>query len=219
MNNDPNSYWKPEPQPQPAPSAQSQQAPVVPQQSVLTETPQQPQSISVGQSEPTYQPQDPQEQIVPEETPITWTAQEYVHLDRNGLWYVLFVLVALALIAVDIFLLKSWTFSALVIVMAVAIIVYIRRPPRALTYGLSGQQGLYIGERLYHLDDYKSFGLIRDGDHNSILLIPRKRFAPGVSVFFPEEAGERIVDILGQRLPMEEHKLDMIDIIVRKLRL
>jgi hypothetical protein len=38
-------------------------------------------------------------------------------------------------------------------------------------------------------------------------------------VYFPEEAGEKIVDILGQRLPMETLKLDMIDILVRKLRL
>jgi len=51
------------------------------------------------------------------------------------------------------------------------------------------------------------------------MLIPTKRFAPGVSVYFPDDAGEKIVDILGQRLPMEELKLDVIDIVVRKLRL
>lgn len=154
-----------------------------------------------------------------DEQPVTWTAEEYVHLDKGGWWYVLFVLVVLALIAVDIFLLRSWTFSVLVVVMAIAVVVYIRRPPRTLTYGLSPKQGLYVGERLYHFDEFKSFGLIRDGEHFSIMLIPRKRFAPGVSVYFPEDAGERIVDILGQRLPMQELKLDIIDVIVRKLRL
>jgi len=61
--------------------------------------------------------------------------------------------------------------------------------------------------------------LIQDADSNSIMLIPRKRFAPGVSVYFPADAGERIVDILGQRLPMENLKLDVVDVIVRKLRL
>jgi hypothetical protein len=125
----------------------------------------------------------------------------------------------LALIAVDVFLLKSWTFSALVVVMAIAVVIYTRRPPKELTYALSAQQGLYVGERLYHFDEFKSFGLIKDGEHNSIMMIPTKRFSPGVSVYFPEEAGEQIVDILGQRLPMEELKLDVIDIVVRKLRL
>ena len=162
--------------------------------------------------------QAPQEDL-PENPPVTWQAQEYVHLDRSPLWFVIFVVVTLALVAASILLLKSWSFSLLIVVMAVALVVYIRRPPRTLTYALSPAQGLYVGERLYHFDEFKSFGLIQDGGHYSILLIPRKRFSPGVSVFFPDEAGERIVDILGQRLPMETLKLDVVDIIVRKLRL
>jgi hypothetical protein len=155
----------------------------------------------------------------PTDKPVTWTAQEYVHLDKSPLWFILFAVVVLGLVAIDLFFLKSWTFSALVIVMAVAVIIYTRRPPRTLTYALSGGQGLYVGERLYHFDDFKAFGVIKDGDHHSIMLIPTKRFSPGVSVYFPEEVGEQIVDILGQRLPMEDLKLDVIDIVVRKLRL
>lgn len=168
-----------------------------------------------------------EEQGVPEveqqgtaaDQPITWSAQEYIHLDKSPLWFVLFILIVLGLVAVDIFFLKSWTFSALVIVMAVAVIIYTRRPPRTLTYGLSAAQGLYVGEKLYHFDDFKAFGLIQDGEHHSIMLIPTKRFSPGVSVYFPEEVGEQVVDVLGQRLPMENLKLDIIDLVVRKLRL
>ena len=155
----------------------------------------------------------------PDNPPITWSAQEYVHIDKGVGWFVSFALIVLALVAVDVFFLKAYTFSALVIVMAVAIIIYIRRPPRTLTYALSPTQGLYVGERLYHFDEFRAFGLIKDGENHSIMLIPRKRFSPGVSVFFPEEAGERIVDILGQRLPIEELKLDLVDLFVRKLRL
>ena len=173
------------------------------------------QPLEDGPTDPT--PLAPED--TPDNPPVTWTAQEYVHLERSPLWFVAFLFVVLGLIAVDVFLLKSWTFSALVIVMAVALIIYIRRPPRMLTYALSPAQGLYVGERLYHFDEFKSFGLIQDGPHYSVLLIPRKRFAPGVSVYFPDEAGERIVDILGQQLPMENLKLDVVDIIVRKLRL
>ena len=166
-------------------------------------------------------PDEPQEspQDLPENPPITWTAQEYVHSERGVVWFVVFALVVLALVALDIFLLRAYTFSALVIVMAVALIIYIRRPPRDLTYALSPAQGLYVSEKLYTFDEFKAFGIIQDGPHYSIMLIPRKRFSPGVSVFFPDEAGERIVDILGQRLPMENLKLDIVDVIVRKLRL
>lgn len=155
----------------------------------------------------------------PESAPVTWSANEYVHIDKGNWWYIIFGLVVLAFIAIDILLLRSYTFSALVVVMAVAVVIYIRRPPRTLTYALSPKRGLYVGEKLYHFDEFKSFGLIDDDGHHSIMMIPRKRFAPGVSVYFPEEAGEQIVDILGQRLPMQELKLDLIDVLVRKLRL
>lgn len=169
---------------------------------------------------------DQPEQTAPEaptededDAPVHWTAHEYIHLEKNGLWYILFVLVVLGLIAVDIFLLKSYTFSALVIVMAIALVIYTRRPPREIQYALSGHQGLYVGERLYHFGEFKAFGLIKDGEHHSIMLIPTKRFAPGLSVYFPEEAGEEIVDILGARLPMRPLKLDFMDVLIRRLRL
>lgn len=155
---------------------------------------------------------------VVDDAPIQWAAHEYVHLEKGAGWMAIFVVVVAGLIAVDVFLLQSWTFSVLVVVMAVAVVVYIRRPPRDIQYTLSGKQGLYIGERQYHFGEFKAFGLIKDGDHHSLMLIPVKRFAPGVSVYFPEEVGEQIVDIFGARLPMEELKLDAIDLLVRKLR-
>lgn len=225
-----NNYWQPQepdalsaPQPpvvsQPAAAPQPYQAPIQPAAPVAPVP--QPVAPNPVQEEVVPSEQQPQAQQVPPEVPVTWTAQEYVHGEKNTLWYVLFTIVTLGLIAVDIFVIQTflYTFSLLVVVMAVTVIVYSRRPPRALTYTLSSAQGLYVGERLYHLDEFKAFGIIEDQGHHSIMMIPRKRFAMGVSVFFPEEAGEQIVDILGRRLPMENLKLDAIDGIVRKLRL
>lgn len=153
------------------------------------------------------------------EDAVHWSATEYIHEEKSPLWFVLFGIVALALIATDIFVWKSYTFSALVFVMALAVIILSRRPPRTIDYTLSGDQGLYVGEKLYHFSEFKSFGLIDDRGNNSIMLMPVKRLATGVFVYFPEEVGEEIVDILGARLPMEHLKLDIIDIVVRKLRL
>jgi hypothetical protein len=154
-----------------------------------------------------------------QDDPINWTAQEYIHLEKNGLWFAAFAIIVLGIVALDILLLHTWTISLLVVVIAVAIIIYSRRAPRTLHYAISPAQGLYVGERLYRFDEFKAFGMIRDGEHYSIMLLPVKRFAPGVSVYFPEEAGEKIVDVLGKRLPMENLKLDEIDIVTRWLRL
>jgi hypothetical protein len=153
------------------------------------------------------------------EEPVHWSASEYIHEEKNALWFMLFGVIAIALIAADIFLLKSYTFSALVIVMAVAIVIFSKRPPRIVDYTLSGDQGLYIGDDLHHFSEFRAFGFIKDNGHNSIMLIPTKRFSPGISVYFPDDVGEKIVDILGARLPMKPLKLDAIDIAIRKLRL
>ncbi len=202
MNDDKQNYWQSNPEDdQPTPDA--------------------PSSVEVPNEDPspTEQPEPAQPVDTTPDNPVTWTAQEYIHPDKSKWWYVIFWAVVVLFIALDVFLLKIWSFSVLIVVMAVALVVYIRRPPRDNTYTLSQKQGLYIGEKLYHFDEFKAFGLIRDGEHYSIMLIPRKRFSPGVSVYFPDNAGEQIVDILGQRLPMQELKLDMIDLVVRKLRL
>lgn len=164
------------------------------------------------------EPENNTQQSVDDE-PVHWSASEYIAMQKNGLWFVVFAIVVIALVAADIFFIKSYTFSVLVVVMAAALVIYTRRPPRAIDYTLSAEQGLYIGEKLYHFSEFKAFGLISDRGNHSIVLIPIKRFALAVSVYFPEEAGEKIVDILGLRLPMQDVKLDAIDVIVRKLRL
>jgi hypothetical protein len=150
--------------------------------------------------------------------PVRWQATEYIQREKNPLWFVLFGVVILVLMALAIFLIKSVTFAVLVPVMAAALLVYSHRPPRVLDYTLS-RQGLHINDRLYPFNEFKGFGVIQGDDEYSVLLIPTKRFKPGVSVYFPEGAGEAIVDMLAARLPMEELHLDLIDQLIRKLRL
>lgn len=155
----------------------------------------------------------------PEEEVVHWTASEYVQQEKNSVWFIVFAIIVVGLIALDIFLLKSYTFSALIVVMAIALAVLNRRPPGQIDYALSPRQGLYVGEVLHRYDEFRSFGVINDNGNNFIKLIPIKRFSVGVSVYFPTELGEAIVDILGARIPMEDLKLDVVDTVVRKLRL
>ena len=148
---------------------------------------------------------------------VNWEAEEYVQTTKNGGWYVGLILVTLALVALSV-LLKWWTFTALVVLSAVALGIYAVRPPRVLHYSLTSK-GLAEGNRLYDYEDFKSFGVLKDGEHFAIMLTPRKRFSPRVTVYFPEESGEKIVDAFGTRLPMEEVKLDFLDRMVKFLRI
>ncbi len=150
--------------------------------------------------------------------PVHWQASEYINNDKNTKWFVVFGIVVAVLMAVAIFLMQSITFAILIPVMAAALIVYGRRPPRVIDYTLSSQ-GLHVNDHLYPFAEFKSFGVVRDGKEYSAMLVPTKRFQPGVWVYFPEESGEAIVDILGARLPMRELHLDIVDQLVRKLRI
>ncbi len=148
---------------------------------------------------------------------ITWQAQEYVVRNHNAAWYVGLVAVTLGLCALAIFL-KWWTFLILVILSMVAILVSIFRPPRTIQYSLS-QDGLTEGNKLHKYDEFKAFGIMKEDSNFSAVLIPKKRFAIDVKVYFPGGSGEAIVDALGAHLPMEEVKLDFLDKIVNFLRI
>lgn len=150
--------------------------------------------------------------------PIRWQASEYIHREKDHIWFALFILATIALTGVAIFLIKSWSFAVLVPIMAAALFIYTRRPPRILDYTLS-RHGLYINDQLFPFGEFKSFALMHGMDQYSIMLIPTKRFKPAITINFPEEAGEAIVDMLAPRLPMREVQPDVVDRIIRKLHL
>ena len=127
------------------------------------------------------------------------------------------VIVSLLLAAGGV-LMGWWSFVVLVALSTVALWIWSVRPPRVLHYSL-GNKGLSEGNNLYEYDSFKSFGVLKEGEHFAIVLIPRKRFSPSIKVYFPEERGEKIVDAFGMRMPMEEVKLDFPDKIVNFLRI
>ena len=147
---------------------------------------------------------------------VNWDAVEYLQTEKNAGWYVALAIISLGLIALSIWL-QWWTFTALIVFSAIALIIYSIRPPRTLHYSLTSK-GLAEGNRLYSYEDYKSFGILQDGKNYAIMLTPRKRFSPRVTVYFPEKQGEEIVDAFGARLPMEEVRLDFLDRMVKFLR-
>lgn len=155
---------------------------------------------------------------LPEQEPVQWQAVEYLQHTKTPIWYVGFVVVVALLMVAALLLMKSWTFAILIPVMAVALIVYSHRPLRQLNYVLSSK-GLHINEQLHPLGEFKSFGVMQDESLNSLILIPVKRFRPSLTVYFPTEVGERIVDTLGAYIPMQPVHLDAFDKIVRKLRI
>jgi hypothetical protein len=105
-----------------------------------------------------------------------------------------------AFIAFAVFL-KAWSFIVLIIAMVIAVFVFANRPPRTLHFSLT-PRGVAIEDRQHPYKEFRAFGVLQDGPLYSIVLLPRKRFMPQVSMYIDPKDGEKIVDVLGSHLPM-----------------
>lgn len=149
---------------------------------------------------------------------VQWQATEYIQHDRSAKWFVVLALICVALIAVALFLMQSISFAILVPIMAAALVVYVRRPPALIDYTVS-RKGIHINDHLHSYEEFRSFGVLSHDGIHSIVLVPRKRFQLSQTMYFPEEIGEGLVDMLAARLPMNEVKQDAIDHFLARLRL
>ncbi len=147
----------------PAPELPVQATPVAqpvaaPEPAATQALPEQDQGLEqVYQADETAEATDEGEYTGDEEL-VRWQATEHIHREKTAIWYGIFGVVVLVLIALAIFLVKSWTFAVLVPVMAAALIIYARRPPAVLDYTLS-RKGLHVNDRLYEFELFKEFGL------------------------------------------------------------
>ncbi len=148
---------------------------------------------------------------------ITWEAEEYLLRDKTNWWYVGLIAVGLILSGISVWL-QWWSFLVVIILSVIALIIYSLRPPRIIRYSLSNK-GISEGDKLYSYTQFKSFGILQEGNHYAIALTPVKRFSPRMLIYFPASQGEEIVDTFGERLPMTEVKLDFLDKIIKFLRI
>jgi hypothetical protein len=147
---------------------------------------------------------------------LEWSASEYIEHKKTMIWYIVLLLIAAGLLAVAILVLHEYTFAALVIVMTIAIVLWARRPAQEIAYKLQ-PDGVWVGQKFFPFHNFRAFGVVQDSATYSVMLLPVKRFAPGVTIHFPTELGEQIVDVLGSVMPMETIKPDFIDKLSKRL--
>ncbi len=149
---------------------------------------------------------------------IRWQGTEYIHKEHTTSWYIVLTIVTVALMAVAFLFMRSRTFTLLLPVMAATLVIYTRRPPVVNNYTLS-RKGLYIDDKLYAYSQFKSFSVVSHNEVHSVVLVPRKRFQIAQTIYFPEDIGEPLVDLLAARLPMKEGGPDAIDRLLARLHL
>ena len=148
---------------------------------------------------------------------ISWTASEYMQHHRNPSWYVLVLLSILALGATGYVLTEDLITPISIAVLGALLIVVAAKKPRTLTYEISGH-GIVVGTRNYAYQEFQSFSVADEGQFESIRLMPQRRWAPEISLYFLPQDGQKIFDILSTYLPLETHRSDPMESFLRKIK-
>jgi uncharacterized membrane protein YobD (UPF0266 family) len=140
---------------------------------------------------------------------VSWTASEYVAHEKAAGWYAALFAGTFGLVAI-IFLITRDILASLVILLAcVAIAVYAAWKPGTNKYVIN-EKGIQIQEKFYAYSDLRSFSVVEEGAIDSIWVKPLKRFTPVVVMYFSPEDEQKIIDVLANFLPHEEHELVLI---------
>ena len=163
---------------------------------------------------------------LPQIEPVAWTSTESIAQQRGRNWYVIAsAIFALAVIAdvllfvfkiTDVFALV--TSLVLIVAMFVALLVSTKLPAKESQYLLTANDITINGQK-HALTEYRAFGVRQQGKLWQLVLIPTKRFGMEVVAYIDETNGEKIVDILATRLPMEDIPESSIDKLIDKLKI
>lgn len=148
---------------------------------------------------------------------ISWTASEFVAHEKTAGWYVLLLVGALVFAAGAYLLTKDVVSTGVVIVAAIILAVYGSHKPAEQQYVID-DTGIGIGQKHYNYDEFKSFAMASEGAFSSLVFMPLKRFAVPLTIYFAPKDEERIVNLLSNQLPLEEHRLDAVDHLIKKMR-
>jgi len=195
----------------PAAAAPPREAPVAPPPTVTPQasqtTPTDQATEVLNQTDPVFDPNDV----------VSWTASEFIEHHKNAGWYLVLLLVTIAISVGAWFLTHDYIATGVVILAGIFFAIYASRKPRQLTYQLD-PSGLTIDRRHYSYNEFKSFSVVPEGAFNSVVFTPLKRFGTFTTIYYapPDEAS--ILDLLSQRLPHEQRQPDMIEGLMRRIR-
>jgi hypothetical protein len=90
------------------------------------------------------------------------------------------------------------------------------KKPRQLKYSVS-HKGLTVGDKHYSYELFKNYAINEQSSIGQIQLMPLKRFMVPLTIYYEPEDEIKIVNILGNYLPIDTYKVDMIENFMKRL--
>ncbi len=154
----------------------------------------------------------------PESPEVSWSASEFIAHEKSPLWYMGLAAVAAVLVLFVFFLFHDMVASFAIIFVAILFGFLAAHKPRVLNYHVDAA-GLTIERKMYSFGEFKSFGVVNEGAFSSITFMPMKRFMPSLSIYYPPENEEDIVNVLSNYLPFAPASHDLVDRLMHRIRL
>jgi hypothetical protein len=172
-----------------------------------------------AQQPPDNQPEDPQSAPKQAGSPqeVSWTASEFIANHKSAGWYLLLFLAIGAIAGLTFLFTGDWISSATIVIVGSLFAVLAGKKPRQLSYRLDSS-GITVGDKFYPYHDFKSFTLLQEGSFGCINLLPLKRFMPELSIYYPPDEEEKILDVLTLSLPNDQKQEQGFDKLMRKIR-
>jgi hypothetical protein len=148
---------------------------------------------------------------------VNWTASEFIAHHKSPGWYLVLGLAGFSIAALVYIAREEIISPIMILLMTMAFGVFAARQPRIMNYALD-EGGVQIGEKHYPYGLFKSFALMDEGMVSSIYLLPLQRFMPGINIYYAPEDEKRILGVLSNYLPFEQHEMDIVDRLVSKIR-
>ncbi len=175
-----------------------------------------PQLSQIGR--PAFPPKPTADLLQDNEDGISWNGPEFVSHEKNSEWYGMTVAAAIILGVLIYFVTSRDLVSALTVAIAVMILgFYGLRKPKLINFGL-GLDGISIGNKQVVYEEIRAFTAVTEGEYLNITLFPHKRFGPPLGLCYRGQNEDRIVEFLSERLPMEQHKSDIIENFLQRIR-
>jgi len=153
----------------------------------------------------------------PDNTPVfSWEAREFTDYKKNGSWFAIVIVVAIALAAYFIWQ-KNWTATGVVVAASFALIAQSRAKPKKVKCEVF-RSGIVVDEKAYPYETLKSFWVL-GGDHPKVRLEQTSRFKAPINMPIADEDPEQIRLFLAKKLPENEDQgEDFTDTVSRWLR-
>mgnify|MGYP000919709526 CR=1 FL=1 len=148
---------------------------------------------------------------------ISWTGSEFMENYKNPMWFAVLGGVILLISAIIYLISKDIISIIFVVVMGILFAVMATRKPRQLQYYIDAQ-GIWIGQKSYLFTDYKSFSYHHHGAIGYVNLLPLHRLHNELSIYFPPDLENQILNILSEYLPNEQRKEDLMDRFTKLIR-